>query len=201
MSKAIASNATELASPGMSLDNFDVLRVKEIVFRHATTKNGGLNFQSGVLFTKVCKEIKSLCSIHSKARLPDGIAKTIMGEIEALPVLATKALTDDGYNLTRQSGAKVRVSFRDLNVSRAKTRTYSRLGSLEDQCKDLHWKIVETDTAIGKLEAMQPKDLEQRQAIETKIEKLTDDKTKFTRLLKILKNELKEQKELVEKSS
>lgn len=201
MSKAIANQATDLATTGMSLDSLDLLRIKEIVLRHATTKTGGLNFQAGVLFTKVCKEVKSLCSIHSKARLPDGVAKSIMSEIEALPTLALSGLKSDGYSLTRQSGAKVRVSFRDLQVSRAKTQTYSRLGSLEEQCKDLHWLKVTNETTIGKLQAMQPNDMEQRQAIETKIATLEENNVKYSRLLKILKMELKEQEQLVEKSS
>lgn len=201
MSKAIASNATELATPGMSLDNLDLLRVKEIVLRHATTKTGGYNFQTGVLFTKVCKEIKSLCSIGDKTRLPDNFAKAIMSEIEALPMMATKGLKEQGYNLTRQSGSKVRVNFRDMQITRNVTQSYNRIGALEEQVKDLHWEKVTCETALGKLQAMQPKDLEQRQAIDAKITILEEKILKYTRLEKILTMELKEQSELMEKSS
>jgi hypothetical protein len=198
MSKVIANNATELATSGLSIDNFDILRMKEIVLRHATTKTGGFNFQAGVLFTKVCKEIKSLCGMHNKSRLPDGIAKSIMSEIEALPKQALETLKEQGYVHTRQSGAKVRVNFRDLQVKRAVVQTYEKIGSLEEQCKDLHWMIVSAQSAISKLNAVQPKDLEHRQAIETKVASLEENILKYQRLEKILKMELAEQKKLVE---
>lgn len=201
MSKAVAGNATELATTGLSLDNLDLLRIKEIVLRHAMTKAGGYNFQAGVLFTKVCKEVKSLCSLHNSARLPDGVAKAIMSEIEALPFMATKTLKEEGYSLTRQSGVKVRVNFRDLQVSRNVSQSFNRIGSIEEQCKDLHWLTVTAQASITKLQAMQPKDMEQRQAIETRIATLEEQITKSARLEKILKLELKEQKELMEKSS
>lgn len=199
MSKVIANNATDLATSGMSLDSFDILRLKEIVLRHAATKSGGLNFQAGVLFTKACKEIKSLCNIGDKTRLPDGIAKLIMAEIEGLPKEALNALHEQSYSLVRQSGAKVKVSFRDLNVKRNVYQTFEKLGSLEEQLKDLHWIIVTTQSGIAKLQAVTPKDMEHRQAIEMRVSTMEENIVKYQRLEKILKMELDEQKTLVEK--
>jgi len=194
MSTALAQNATDFAATGFNLDELDSSRIRAIVIVNAKTKTGGFNFQPGVLFTKVCKEIKSLASMNKGAPLPEKLAKLIHAEVAALPSELTKSLGNEDYRLIKQGAMKINVSVRELAVTRRVEQLFEKLTSLEDQEKDLRWLLFQMIEKKEKLGALQFKDADHRARVENQIASLENKIATYQKLHKVLKMEIEEQR-------
>jgi hypothetical protein len=197
--KVLAQSATDLASHGFDLDSYDTTRITSIVRAQASTKQGGFNFQPGVLFTKVCKEIKSLANLNKGAQLPEKLARLINDAIQALPEVELKSLHKEGFQLIKQSGVKLNVSTRDMTVTNRVLQTYEQLPSLENQAKDLGFMVFMMREKVSKLNLEVPRDMNHRMRIENAIDSINKKIVTYERLHKVLKMEIEEQRKALVK--
>ena len=200
MSQVLTNNATKLAQSGeFNLDNPDELLIQELVVKLARTKAGGYSYQPGVLFAKVCKEIKNLANLSQSARLPENVAGKVKEYCEALPGTCHKNLLQSGFVPVRQSAVKSVPDFRNSRMVRQTSETLQKILDFQTQLKDIHMHIVFLTESIHKLDSKQPKDSEELHIIEAKTQKLQERKERLEKLERSIKAEEQYQQEQLKK--
>lgn len=141
MSATLTNQATKLASVGFDTVNVDIPRLLEIVKAEAKTKRGGMNFNAGVLLTKVCRTVKSLAGMPESGRVPENVHGEIVRLIRELPEAQIASAKAEGYNIERESAMRVKFDFRNQRIDESKTFTANRLIEFEKQLAHGNWEI------------------------------------------------------------
>lgn len=186
MSKAITTQATNLSLSGVDLTSPDaMLTIAIIIEEQSKTRKGGLNFNSGVLFTKVCQKVKSLAG--NIERLPEEVAEKIKSIISEMPEATTKRLAQEGWTAQSLSPIKVGINYKTAEVSRKRSMGFSQTTSLEMQIKDVIWANKQLDYRRICLEAKPVEDSQEKQVNADKVKSIEAQMAKNQSLLMALK--------------